>query len=143
MTVVQASGGHENPTYYVSNIDFRNISNGNGNVWKWQQGMVAWEQIIPATNSPSPNNIRRFFVDSYRKDILYALDDNDVFKSVDGGENWIIDTDLKNNLTVNGKFPVIIRNSPNPGQALIRDILFDSISGRISLCHWPRSVLYY
>lgn len=120
MTVVQASGGHENPTYYVSNID-----TGVGDLWKWQRGMTNWEQIIPSATTPSPSVIKRFFVDPYRKDILYALDRLNVYKSVDGGVNWIIDTDLRNNLTVNGKFPVNIRNSPNPGQALFRDILFD------------------
>ncbi len=142
MTVVQASGGHENPTYYVSNVDFRDIPSGNGNLWKWQQGMTAWEQIIPAANNPSPNNIRRFFVDPYRKDILYAQDNTNVYKSVDGGDNWIIDIDLRNNLTVNGKYPVDIRNSPNPGKALILDMLFDPYREGYRFAFSPAGVFY-
>ena len=57
-------------------------------------------------------------------------------------ENWIIDTDLKNNLTVNNAFPVNIRNSPNPGQALIRDILFDPYREGYRFAFGPAGVFY-
>src|SRR5439155_11739447 len=48
--IVQASGGHRSPVFYFGDVVHGNgtaISPGQMTLWKWTQGMQAWERIVP------------------------------------------------------------------------------------------------
>jgi hypothetical protein len=108
-------------------------------LWKWTEGMPAWEQIVPppppvifaaalgppGTVPEAPQNARRFFVDPYRPLLLYVLSDAHVFRSDNGGHNWVIDASLEQQLTQGGAFPMNIISDENPADALLRDMQFD------------------
>jgi hypothetical protein len=134
ITAVQASGGHDDPTYYVGDIDdpldpFNDIQ-GQGRVWKWTAGMTAWQQIVPpgpVAGPPGPRVAQRFFVDPYGPFVLYVLGADRMWRSTDGGATWVVDTQLEQALTENGAFPIAATFDGNPGQALLRDILFDPV----------------
>lgn len=130
--VVQASGGHASPVYYVSDSQVGNFP-GQMRLWKWKAGMAAWQKIVPGPpavdstrpGTELPGSARRFFVDPYRPNLIYVLDSNRICRSDDGGNSWVIDTPLAQALTENGAFPFDVPNDGNPLQALIREMLFD------------------
>jgi len=128
--VVQASGGHEAPTFYVSDV------NGSGaSVWKLAPGAASWREIVPFSGSGvGPSGARRFFVDPYRPNCLYVLADDHVYRSDDGGECWTQDVGLDRAVTDEGAFPrsdlgspnnPADLRSPNPAESVLRDMQFD------------------
>jgi photosystem II stability/assembly factor-like uncharacterized protein len=122
INAIQAAGGHASPTFYAGDPD------GSQSLWKWTAGMAAWEQLIPGPGGSSatrPSTAQRFFVDPYRPQIIYVLDQNHVWRSDTGGRRWTVDTALEGALTENGAFPFVIPADGNPGQALLRDMHFD------------------
>jgi len=139
--IVQASGGHQSPVFYFGDVVHGNgtvISAGQMTLWKWTQGMPAWERIVPplppviatAFAGPPgvpelPQNAQRFFVDPYRPALLYVLSTAHVFRSDDGGRNWVVDVSLETQLTQHGAFPMFVPPDENPGEALLRDMQFD------------------
>jgi hypothetical protein len=128
ITIVQASGGHASPTFYVGDQVPNSAPTSNGRLWRWTAGMASWQQINPArprVGVPTPSTIRRSFVDPYRPNIVYVLDSNHVYRSDNGGSKWTVDELLERALTENGAFPVAVPNDGNPDQALVRDMLFD------------------
>jgi hypothetical protein len=134
ITAVQASGGHDDPTYYVGDIDdaidpFNDLP-AQGRVWKWTAGMRAWQQIVPAgpvSGPPGPRSAQRFFVDPYGPFVIYVLGPDRMYRSNDGGATWVVDTALEQALTENGAFPIVVPFDGNPGQALLRDMQFDPV----------------
>lgn len=126
--IVQASGGHASPTFYVGDQRER-IGEpffGSQRLWKWTAGMAAWQQIVPSTGSgPRPTVAQRFFVDPYRPALVYVLGDDHLYRSTDGGTTWQVDTALESALTENGAFPMVAVDDGNPGPALLRDMQFD------------------
>jgi hypothetical protein len=128
VTIVQASGGHQVPTFYVGDQDTLGPRFGARRVWRWRQGMASWQQIVPgvrAPRRPAPTAAQRFFVDPYRPQLLYVLGTDHLYRSEDGGSSWVVDTPLERALTENGAFPVVVPDDGNPGQALLRDMHFD------------------
>jgi hypothetical protein len=125
--VVQASGGHTSPVYYVGDPRAGGFG-GQMRLWKWTAGMTDWQQLVPGPlvrGTPVPAIARRYFVDPYRPSLLYVLDRDHVRRSDDGGATWVVDTPLERALTENGAFPFDIPDDGNPGEALVRDMLFD------------------
>ena len=117
--VVQASGGHANPTFYVGD------PSATGGLWTWRRGDAAWRRLVPA-QAGGPQLARRFFADPYRPNRLYVLDRSNIFRSDNGGTSWIADTNLRDALTQNGAFPADITSEAGSGQTLLRDMAFDS-----------------
>jgi hypothetical protein len=123
--VVQASGGHANPTFYAGD------PSATGGLWGWRRGDAAWRPLVPAP-SGSPRFARRFFVDPYRPSRLYVLDRTDVLRTDDGGATWTVDASLRDALTEHGAFPVDITFEAGSSQALLRDMAFDAVeAGRL------------
>ncbi|MFN8473429.1 MAG: VCBS repeat-containing protein [Anaerolineae bacterium] len=105
--VVQASGGHANPVYYVG---------GNGNLWKWSAGAPSWTQIVPARalrgRSVGATMATRFFVHPYQPNVIYILDTNHVKRSDDGGSTWKVDQSLETQLTWNNQISISSNADP-------------------------------
>lgn len=137
--VVQPSGGHARPTFYVGDPD------GAGRMWKWTAGMRQWQQIVPGPSSGGaavPAAARRFFVDPYRPQFVYVLDTDHIRRSEDGGATWKIDESLERALTQAGAFPFAIPYDGNPGESLLRDMLFDHSRARYRFAVGPAGVFY-
>ncbi len=93
--IVQASGGHQSPVFYV----------GDGNsVWKLNPVANAWTQIVP--NPGQVNSAMMWFVNPYDPDEIYALDYGGVKLSVDGGQSWLAHAPMTNALTANGSLSI-------------------------------------
>jgi hypothetical protein len=128
--VVQASGGHAAPTFYVGDQQTGEPRFGQRRLWRWAPGTTAWRQIVPgqaAPGRPAPSAALRFFVDPYRPALLYVLGSDHVYRSDTGGSTWVVDTRLEQALTESGAFPFAVPDDGNPGQALVRDMLFDPV----------------
>lgn len=120
--VVQASGGHARPTFYVGNPS----DSAGRRVWKWRQGMSSWQQVVPvAAGNVGPSLARRFFVDPYRPNLLYVLDPDHVYRSDDGGATWVVDASLERAITENGAFPLDLTSEASFEQIVLRDMTFD------------------
>jgi hypothetical protein len=98
--VVQASGGHASPAFYVASLG--------GTVWKLSDDATAWNQIVPATpvGSKPVKRALSWFVDPYDPDGLYVLDADGMKISIDGGRSWFFDVGMTNALTGNGKLQI-------------------------------------
>ena len=134
ISVVQASGGHAAPVYYVGD------PNSTMRLWKLIVPVISprarrapgirstWRQIVPAVGAIGsvPKIARRFFVDPYRSNRLYVLGSEHVYRSDTGGDTWVIDNSLEVALTENGAFPFVIPSDGNPDDALLRDMQFDA-----------------
>jgi hypothetical protein len=139
---VQASGGHDRPVYYVGD------QLTGGSLWKWTEGMSAWKRIIrpigPEGGLPGPSNARRYFVDPYRPALVYVLADNGVWRSDDGGEEWVKDAALAMAISENGAYPMnvgsarITDGTPNP--VLLRDMQFDPFHSGMRFAIGPAGV---
>lgn len=133
ITVVQASGGHADPTFYVGDLDDpldpRFDIPALGRVWSWRRGQPAWRLLVTGQRVPAgrvaPSVAQRFFVDPYRPAVLYVLGSDHVYRSGDGGTTWVVDRELERAMTEDGAFPIAPVYDGNPGNALIRDMLFD------------------
>ena len=123
--VVQASGGHDRPVFYVG---APGISN---NVWKWTQGRADWQQIVPSSpDTPSERSAkvaRRFFVDPYDPKLIYIIDRGSIKQSKDGGQIWTIDRSLDSAVTENKSFSYDIPSLPIwvGRTGVINDMIFD------------------
>jgi len=93
--VVQASGGHTGTIFYVG---------GDGTLLSWTEGFTAWKAIVPAaasSNSAGVSLATRFFVSPYLPTLIYVQDMNDIRRSDDGGQTWVVDSALTTQLTWN------------------------------------------
>jgi photosystem II stability/assembly factor-like uncharacterized protein len=110
ITVVQASGGHTNPRYFVSN--------GNS-LWTLRDGQ--WVMIVAGGPSGrKANSALRFFVDPYNPDLIYILDSDRIRLSLDGGSSWLDDINLTLTMTGNGRLGI----STASAAAILSDMLF-------------------
>jgi hypothetical protein len=118
--VVQASGGHQHPVFYISDPAF---SNG---LWKWTEGIPNWKRIVPADDG-SAKEARRFFVDPYDPNLIYIIDENAIKRSDNSGLNWQVDVSLDKAVTRNSAFSYDIQFVPEwVGRvAVITDMVFD------------------
>jgi hypothetical protein len=129
--VVQASGGHDRPTFYVGNTNnsvFAPAPSG-GSLWCLNPGSTSWRQIVPAP-AQGPQVANRFFVDPYRPNSLYVLATDSVYYSADGGSSWSADAEFDSVITENGAFPrtnlLYSAGQPPVGfDSVMRDIQFD------------------
>jgi hypothetical protein len=128
VTVVQGSGGHDNPTFYAGNAAPLGPA-VSPSLWKLLPGATDWVRIVPVTSrrraSVGPEAARRFFVDPYRPDVVYVLATDHVYRSEDGGASWTADESLEQALTEDGAFPYDIGDTGNPADAILRDMQFD------------------
>ena len=131
--VVQASGGHDRPTFYVGNTNHFAGSGlpGGGSLWRLTPGSTSWRQIVPAP-APGPQVANRFFVDPYRPNSLYVLADDSVYYSADGGSSWAADAGLDTVITEEGAFArtnlLFSAAQPPVGfDSVLRDVQFDPI----------------
>ncbi len=92
--IVQVSGGHQSPVFYVGD--------GN-NVWKLDTVANAWTQIVP--NPGQVSYALMWFVNPYDPEI-YVLDNGGVKVSADGGQNWLAHTPMTNALTAGGSLAI-------------------------------------
>ncbi|HEU5249237.1 MAG TPA: hypothetical protein VFW15_04555, partial [Thermoanaerobaculia bacterium] len=127
--VVQASGGHRAPVFYVGDQDTGDPRYGQQRLWKWTEGMAAWQQLVPprpaVPSGQAPAKALRYYVDPYRPNLLYVVGPTHVHRSDNGGVSWVVDQPLERAVTNNSVFPFESVYDGNPGQALIRDMLFD------------------
>jgi hypothetical protein len=133
--VVQPSGGHSNPTFYVGDQE----EGSSQRVWSWRSGQASWQPVVPATGT-GPARARRFFVDPYRPAILYVLAFDHVWRTEDAGATWVIDQPLESALTEGGAFPIGLTSEVSAEQALLRDIVFDPSDGRWRAAIGPAGV---
>jgi hypothetical protein len=96
VSLLQASGGHTGTVFYVGGLARREL-------WKWTDGMTNWKQLVPGVGVTVA---RRFFVDPYRPNLIYVLDQKHVMRSEDGGSTWQVDSNLQRQLTCNGLIPI-------------------------------------
>ena len=120
LNVLQVSGGHSTPVFYVSD-------NSANELWKWTAGMAAWARIVPGTTA---TQARRFFVSPYNPNLIYLMDSANIRRSDDGGTTWQTDTNLEIQLTANNRIP--IARAPqsdlndNPIETALVDMAFDA-----------------
>ncbi|HEY8868752.1 MAG TPA: hypothetical protein VIM30_05135, partial [Candidatus Limnocylindrales bacterium] len=117
LAIVQASGGHGSPVFFVG---------GAGQLWSWTEGQPSWTQIVPRAGVSA---VVRFFVDPYRPNLIYVLDQGGVKRSDDGGSTWLLDQGLTAQLTWNGKI-AISTNDDSSGvgdmyDTVLSDMQFD------------------
>jgi hypothetical protein len=113
--IVQASGGRERTTVYVG-------SNMNKRLWKWTEGMAAWQQLIPGRGA---NQAKRFFVSPYDPNVLYVIDGDRIKRSDDGGATWQVDESLELMVTCNGRIPADRDEVGDTTQVVLSDMQFD------------------
>ena len=142
-SVVQASGGHDAPVFYVS--DPVGAVGGLQRLWKWTHGMSAWQLLVPGSQAPAtaaPRVAQRFFVDPYRPNRIYILDESHVRRSEDGGATWSIETSLEQALTQNGTFPFAAVDDGSAQPVLLRDMNFDPDNSNYRFAVGPAGVFY-
>lgn len=98
--IVQAAGGHANPTFYVGDPS--------GTVYKLNAAGSKWDKIVTGA--------LRWFVDPFDPDTLYVLDYGGVKVSADGGASFQPDFWLNYVATAGGKLTI--------SGSLIQDMLF-------------------
>lgn len=143
VSVVQASGGHSSPVYYVSDPEVG--VGGQQRLWKWTAGMAAWQLLVPgnqASATAQPRIAQRFFVDPYRPNLVYVLDEKNVRRSDNGGASWVVDASLERQLTENGAFPFVSVNDGSAQPVLLRDMNFDAANPRYRFAVGPAGVFY-
>jgi hypothetical protein len=108
--VVQASGGHADPTFYVADRSPRGSLSptATSQIWKLSEDGTAWNMIVPTllAGSPPVKRALSWFVDPFDPDTLFVLDADGMKISVDGGKSWFFDTVMTNALTGNGKLTI-------------------------------------
>ena len=117
--VVQASGGHEGPVFYVG-------GNMSKRLWKWTEGMAAWQQLIPGGGA---SQTKRFFVSPYDPNLLYVIDGARIKRSDDGGTTWQVDESLERMVTCNGRIPADRDEVGDTTQVVLSDMQFDPFDG--------------
>jgi hypothetical protein len=151
VSVVQTSGGHAKPVYYVNDpllsiplVDTHFLL-GQQRLWKWTEGMSDWQLLVPgnqASPTAEPRIVQRFFVDPYRPNRIYLLDEKHVRRSDDGGSSWAVDTSLERCLTENGAFPFVSVDDGSAQPALLRDMNFDPDNPNYRFAVGPAGVFY-
>jgi hypothetical protein len=118
--IVQASGGHNNPAFYVGDPDFSN------HLWVGRRG-GGWRQIVPAQDN-SALVARRFFANPFHRNEIYIIDEDTIKRSVNGGRHWEIDENLDRAVTEDGRYRyevTQVSNNSNSGiNAVITDMVF-------------------
>jgi len=132
MNVVQASGGHDAPVFYVGNLS---------GLWKWTSGMSAWQSIVPSTQT-GPQAALRYYVDPYRPERLFVLDGSNMWRSGDGGQFWWEETALEAALSENGVYPFTIPANATPNDALLQDMQFDPDDPNTMYAAGPAGTFY-
>jgi hypothetical protein len=126
--VVQASGGHRFPVFYAGD------PSAFGRLWKWTEGLSAWQPIVPAPDG-SATVARRFFVDPYDPNLLYIIDTNAIKRSDNGGLTWRVEPNLDRAVTEDGTFSYTVNLTglpTNPGAgAVIQDMIFDRLERKM------------
>jgi hypothetical protein len=117
--VVQASGGHEGTVFYVG-------GNMSKRLWKWTEGMAAWQQLIPGGGA---NQAKRFFVSPYDPNLLYVIDGDRIKRSDDGGTAWQVDESLERMVTCDGRIPAGRDEFGDTTQVVLSDMQFDPFDG--------------
>jgi hypothetical protein len=143
VSVVQASGGHASPVYYVGDPDL--TVGAQQRLWKWTAGMSAWQLLVPGNRAAAtvePRLAQRFFVDPYRPNRIYLLDEKHVRRSENGGVSWIVDASLEKCLTENGTFPFVSVDDGSAQPALVRDMNFDPDTPNYRFAVGPAGVFY-
>jgi hypothetical protein len=126
--VVQPSGGHQHPVFYVG-------SAMGGSVWKLDEGSGTWRTIVPGgPPGQSATFAYRFFVDPFRPELVYLVDLSGIKVSVDGGESWLPEPGLTLAATAGGK----IRS---PSRSVIVDMLFSRGESRTRFAFGDAGVL--
>ena len=128
ISIVQASGGHDAPTFYVGDqAPLPGIGRGPRGVWKLAPGDTAWRAIVPASGGTGPSTAVRFFVDPYRPSVIYVLSTDGVYLSSDGGNSWHFDTSPNRMVTGAGTYPFELGDNDvgNAQDAVLRDMAFD------------------
>ena len=119
--IVQASGGRDGTVFYVG-------SNMNQRLWKWTEGMPAWQLLVPGGGA---TRAKRFFVSPYDPNLLYVIDGDRIRRSNDGGINWQVDESLERMVTCNGRIPADRDEVGDTTQVVLSDMQFDPFnSGR-------------
>jgi len=118
-SIVQGSGGHQSPTFYVRDPAL-------GRMWKWTAGMSAWQEITFATPAGAMFALG-FFVDPYRPQTLYIIDRTNaaIYRSDNGGTTCVRDDALTAAVTENGAFHAPLTDSFYNTESIINDMLFD------------------
>ena len=116
--IVQASGGREGTVFYVG---------GNMRLWKWTEGMAAWQQLVPGRGI---GQAKRFFVSPYEPNLLYVIDGDRIKRSDDGGTTWQVDASLERMVTCNGRIPADRDEVGDTTQVVLSDMQFDPFDGR-------------
>ena len=118
--VVQASGGREGTVFYVGNTMAKKL-------WKWNEGMAAWQQLVPGGGA---GQAKRFFVSPYDPNLLYVIDDKRIKRSDNGGVSWQVDESLERMVTCNGRIPADRDEASDTTQVVLSDMQFDPFDGR-------------
>ena len=92
--IVQVSGGRVGTVFYVGNT-----MSLTKRLWKWTEGMAAWQQLVPGGGA---SQAKRFFASPYDPNLLYIIDGSRIKRSDDGGATWQVDESLKRMVTCNG-----------------------------------------
>jgi hypothetical protein len=109
-SVVQVSGGHQAPVFYVADP-------ASGRLWRWDEGGGLWRQIVPGgPPGRTATFARRFFADPYGPQVIYLLDLSAILISLDGGESWLQDPSLNEAATAGGRLSMSV--------SILRDMLF-------------------
>ena len=97
VNIVQAAGGHTNPTFFV----------GNG-VTLWVLDATGqWRVLVPGgPPGRTATKARRFFVDPFNASLIYVLDSDAFRVSLDGGASWLFDDRLTDAVTGGGKLDI-------------------------------------
>jgi hypothetical protein len=108
--LVQASGGHARPVYFVATRF--------GTVWRLNEGHTQWDKIVPKTvvTGTSVGFALQWFVDPYDPSGIYVLDFQGMKISVDGGDSWFFDPGMTNALTADGRLKI--------SKSLLQDMQF-------------------
>jgi hypothetical protein len=94
--VVQASGGHANPVFYVGFTS--------GVLLKWDNNAGVWKTIVPGgPPGQAATGMISFFVDPHHPEIIYLVDKSGIKISLDGGGSWLPEMRLSLAVTANGK----------------------------------------
>jgi hypothetical protein len=98
--VVQASGGHAHPAYFVGSRF--------GTVWRLSADETRWDQIVPKAfaTGPSVFTALQWFVDPYNSAGVFVLDAQGMKVSADGGASWFFDTGMTKAITAGNKLTI-------------------------------------
>jgi len=114
VTTAQAAGGHADPVFFLG--DGSSLWRGDEDA----QGHLQWQPIVP---SATAQLARRFFVDPWRPEIVYLIDDAAVRRSVDAGDTWQVDQELTDAVSGKGEW----RFACQDVFCLLNDMAFDPL----------------